>query len=120
MQYLQKAIQRSQRNSHYLFAVLFIDLDRFKMINDSFGHVVGDQLLIAIAHLLKDCTRELDTVARLSGDEFTILLEDLNDFQEATVIAKRLLDRLNDPIHLGERKVFADASIGIVFGTGYC
>ncbi|MGL6342301.1 MAG: two-component system response regulator [Waterburya sp.] len=120
MEHLTKAIQRHQRNQNYLFAVLFIDLDRFKIINDSWGHAVGDQLLMAISRLLQDCCRELDTVARLSGDEFTILLEDLQDFQDAVAIAERILEKLTLPIHLNERKVFSGASIGIVLGeTNY-
>ncbi|MGL5835740.1 MAG: two-component system response regulator [Waterburya sp.] len=117
MEYLTKAIQRSQRNQDYLFAVLFIDLDRFKIINDSWGHTVGDRLLVAIADILKECCRELDTVARLSGDEFTVLLEDLQDFQDAVAIAERLLDRFAVPIHLEENKLFCGASIGIAFGA---
>ena len=117
MEYLTKAIQRHQRNQDYLFAVLFIDLDRFKIINDSWGHAVGDQLLMAISRLLRECCRDLDTVARLSGDEFTILLEDLHNFQDATAIAERLLAKFMLPIHLQERKVFSAASIGIVFGS---
>jgi diguanylate cyclase (GGDEF)-like protein len=117
MEYLTKAIQRHQRNQDYLFAVLFIDLDRFKIINDSWGHAVGDQLLIAISRLLRECCRDLDTVARLSGDEFTILLEDLQNFQDAMAIAERLLAKFMLPIHLLERKVFSGASIGIVFGS---
>jgi diguanylate cyclase (GGDEF)-like protein len=117
MEHLQKALQRSYRNQDYLFAVLFIDLDRFKIINDSWGHAVGDQLLIAIAKILKGCSRDVDTVARLSGDEFTILLEDLQDFQDAIAIAERVLDQLTSPIHLQERKVFSGASIGIVLGS---
>jgi diguanylate cyclase (GGDEF)-like protein len=117
MEYLAKAIQRHQRNQDYLFAVLFIDLDRFKITNDNWGHAVGDQLLIAIAQILKECCRELDTVARLGGDEFTILLEDLENLQDAVVIAERLLERLVSPILLGNRKVFSGASIGIVFGS---
>ncbi len=120
MEHLQKAIQRSQRNHDYLFAVLFIDLDRFKIINDSWGHAVGDRLLIAIARLLHECCRDLDTVARLSGDEFTILLEDLEDLQDAVAIAERILDKLTFPIHIDDRKVFSGASIGIVLGgTNY-
>lgn len=117
MEHLQKALQRSQRNKNYLLALLFIDLDRFKIINDSWGHAVGDGLLIAVSRILKGCTREADTVARLSGDEFAILLEDLKDFQDAIAVAERLLDKLTSPIHLEERKLFAGASIGIVFGA---
>jgi diguanylate cyclase (GGDEF)-like protein len=117
MEHLTKAIQRHRRNPDYLFAVLFIDLDRFKIINDSWGHAVGDQLLIAISRLLQECSRDLDTVARLSGDEFTILVEDLQDHQDAIAIAERLLNKLTSPIHLHEQKVFSGASIGIVLGA---
>lgn len=117
MSYLEKSLQRTRRNKDYLFAVLFIDLDRFKMINDSWGHSVGDQLLIAISLLLKKCCRQVDTVSRLSGDEFAILLEDLSSFEEATAIAERLLDKMKSPIHLNNHKVFTGVSIGIVFGS---
>ncbi|MBW4620921.1 MAG: EAL domain-containing protein [Cyanosarcina radialis HA8281-LM2] len=117
MEYLQKAIQRQKRNKDYLFAVFFIDLDRFKTINDSWGHAVGDRLLMAISSILKCCCREVDTVARLSGDEFAILLEDLHDLQNAIAVADRLLDKLTSPIHIDEHKLFSGASIGIVFGT---
>lgn len=117
MEHLQKALQRSQRNQNYLFAVLFIDLDRFKIINDSLGHAVGDRFLVAIASLLKKCSRDVDTVARLSGDEFAILLDDLKDSNEAIAIAERLLEKLTSPIYLDERKVFTGASIGIALGS---
>ena len=117
MEHLQKALQRSQRNQNYLFAVLFIDLDRFKIINDSLGHAVGDRFLVAIASLLKKCSRNVDTVARLSGDEFAILLDDLKDSNEAIAIAERLLKQLTSPIYVDERKVFTGASIGIAFGS---
>jgi diguanylate cyclase (GGDEF)-like protein len=134
LEHLQRSLQRRQRNPDYLFAVCFIDLDRFKLINDRFGHVVGDQLLKAIALILKSCVREGDIVARLSGDEFTILLEDLQeapgamvsdrpkpDGQQATAIAiaERLLNQLRMPIALESQSVFAGASIGIVFGTSH-
>jgi diguanylate cyclase (GGDEF)-like protein len=114
LEHLQKALQRSKRNPDYLFAVLFIDLDRFKIINDSWGHSVGDQLLIAIARILKECSRELDTVARLSGDEFAILLEDLQEYNDAIAIAERIIEHFLSPIHLQDRAVFTGASIGIV------
>jgi diguanylate cyclase (GGDEF)-like protein len=117
IEHLQKALHRSKRNPDYLFAVLFIDLDRFKIINDSWGHSVGDRLLIAIARILKECSRELDTVARLSGDEFVILLDDLKNSSDAIAIAQRLLEKFLCPIYLDERKVFTGASIGIVFGS---
>ena len=116
MEHLHKTIARCQRNPDYLFAVLFIDLDRFKIVNDSWGHVVGDRLLISIASILQECSRELDTVARLGGDEFAILLEDILAVKDATAIAERILERLTKPIQLERRKVFSGASIGIVLG----
>jgi diguanylate cyclase (GGDEF)-like protein len=117
MEHLQKALYRYQRNKDYLFAVLFIDLDRFKIINDSMGHAVGDRLLVAVSYILKGCTRETDTVARLSGDEFAILIEDIQDCQMAITIAERLLEQLTSPVYVDDRKIFTGASIGIVFGT---
>ena len=117
MEHLTKSIQRYQRNQDYLFAVLFIDLDRFKIVNDSWGHAVGDTLLVAVAKIFQECCRDFDIVARLSGDEFAILLEDLIDRQDGIAIAERLLERLILPIHLEERKIFSGASIGIVFSS---
>jgi diguanylate cyclase (GGDEF)-like protein len=114
---LQRALQRSKSDSDYLFAVLFIDLDRFKIINDSLGHAVGDQLLIAIARILQDVSSTGDTVTRLSGDEFAILLNDVKDSNSAIALAERLLAKLSAPISLGDRIVFSGASIGIVLGT---
>jgi diguanylate cyclase (GGDEF)-like protein len=119
MEHLQKALQRSQRNKDYYFAVLFIDLDRFKIINDSWGHAVGDQLIVAISQVLKDCTREVDTVSRLSGDEFAVLLDNLGDPQEAIDITERLLEQMSIPISLAERTVFTGASIGIVLSNNH-
>ncbi len=116
-EHLQKSLQRCQRKEDYLFAVLFIDLDRFKIINDNWGHAVGDRLLVKISRILKECSREIDTVARLSGDEFTILLEDLRDTTDAIAVAERILERLSFSIDLEERKVFTGASIGIVLGS---
>jgi diguanylate cyclase (GGDEF)-like protein len=117
MEHLQNSLQRCYRIKDDLFAVLFIDLDRFKVINDSWGHAVGDQLLIRVAKILKKCTRQTDIVARLSGDEFVILLNDLEDFQDAIKVAERLLGELTAPIHLARHTVFSGASIGIVFGS---
>jgi diguanylate cyclase (GGDEF)-like protein len=117
VEHLQKALQRCYRNDKYLFAVLFIDLDRFKIINDTWGHGVGDRLLIAISRILKECSREIDTVARLSGDEFTILVEDLTNFKDAISIAERLLDKLTASIQIDNLQVFSGASIGIVFSS---
>lgn len=95
------------------FAVLFLDLDRFKVVNDSFGHAVGDQLLVAIARRLESCLREQDTVARLGGDEFTILLEELQESQQAIRVAERIKQKLDVPFRLSGHQVFVGVSIGI-------
>ena len=94
-------------------AVLFLDLDRFKLVNDSLGHHVGDRLLVAVARRLESALRPGDTVARLGGDEFTILLDDVCDAREATVIAERVQQTLQDPFHLDGRELVVAASIGI-------
>lgn len=117
---VELALQKTKWRKDYLFAVLFIDLDRFKLVNDSLGHTVGDQLLIAIAPLLKQCLRPTDTIARLGGDEFTIFLDELNNITEATSIAERLQATLKSPFQLEGYTVFTSASIGIVpSSTGY-
>jgi diguanylate cyclase (GGDEF)-like protein len=119
MERIDFAIQRS-RNSDYLFALLFIDLDRFKVVNDSLGHSVGDKLLIAIARLLPEDLRDTDTVARLGGDEFVILLDDIEDLTDAIQLGDRLQDRLSLPFTLEEQVIFTSASIGIALSsTGY-
>ena len=118
--HLKLAIARAQRHSEHNFAVLFLDFDRFKIINDSLGHMVGDQLLVAIARRLESGLRPGDTVARLGGDEFTILLEDLNDPAEAIALAERLQQDLTAPFNLSGNEVFTSASIGIALSTiGY-
>lgn len=117
---LASAIERSQRNSSSLYAVLFLDLDRFKVINDSLGHIVGDKLLIQVSERLSQCVRTIDMIARLGGDEFAILLEDINDEKFAIVIAERIEESLARPFILDEHEVFTSASVGIAYGTqGY-
>jgi diguanylate cyclase (GGDEF)-like protein/PAS domain S-box-containing protein len=117
---LARSLGRSKRRGDYLFAILFLDIDRFKMINDSLGHMVGDQLLISIARRLEACLRPGDTVARLGGDEFTILLEDIHDVQDATAVANRIHQDLSQPFTISGQEVFTSASIGIALSaTGY-
>ncbi|MBD2080757.1 EAL domain-containing protein [Leptolyngbya sp. FACHB-17] len=117
MDRLGHAIQLSKRHADYCFAVLFIDLDRFKVINDSLGHMVGDQLLMAIAERLGERLRPGDTFARLGGDEFVILLDDIQEDEDATEIAEGVQQALRHPFHLDGQEIFATASIGIILGT---
>ena len=120
MDHLKLAIERAKRRDDRLFALLFLDLDRFKVVNDSLGHMIGDQLLVGIARRLETHLRPGDTVARLGGDEFTILLEDINDLEETTQIAGRLQAELSVPFNLCGREVFTTVSIGIAPSTlGY-
>ncbi|CBN58973.1 EAL domain-containing protein [Kamptonema sp. PCC 6506] len=110
-----QAIRRSKQQPDYKFAVLFLDLDRFKVVNDSLGHSVGDQLLIAIAHRLTSCLHPSDTAARLGGDEFTVLLEGIQSLGDATIIAKKINHEFAQPFNLEGHEVFTTVSIGIVF-----
>jgi diguanylate cyclase (GGDEF)-like protein/PAS domain S-box-containing protein len=98
------------------FAVLYIDLDRFKIVNDSLGHLTGDALLIAVSRRLESCLRPGDVLARLGGDEFAILLNGLADEGQANAIAFRIQHSLSAPFSIGGREVFTSASIGIAFG----
>jgi len=111
--HLKLAIERSKLQHDHLFAVLFIDLDRFKNINDSLGHNTGDQLLVAIAARIGECLRPSDTIARLGGDEFAILLDGLEDWTIATSVAERIQNELLKPFSLNGHEVYTTASIGI-------
>ncbi len=114
------ALERAKRREDYLFAVLFLDLDRFKLINDSLGHVVGNQLLNAIARRLEAVLRSVDTLARLGGDEFTILLEDITDISAAIQVAQRIQNELVQSFTMNENEVYISASIGIVLSSQAC
>ena len=99
------------------FALLYLDLDRFKVINDSLGHLVGDQLLFAVSRRLESCLRQGDVLSRLGGDEFAILLNALHTDQQANVIAFRVQETLSKPFSIDGREVFTSASIGIAYGA---
>ncbi len=123
---LGRLIKHAKRRKDYWFAVLFLDLDGFKMINDSLGHLVGDQLLVGVASRLEKCLRATDTVARLGegfivarmgGDEFTVLLDDLKDPGDAKQAAERLMKSVTSPFMLGGREVFTSMSIGIALSN---
>lgn len=110
---LNQNIARAKSEESYQFAVLLLDLDRFKVINDSLGHNAGDQLLFQIAHRLRTCLRMTDTVARQGGDEFIILLENVHGLQSVTEITQRLQEAISEPILLDNQELFTSASIGI-------
>jgi diguanylate cyclase (GGDEF)-like protein/PAS domain S-box-containing protein len=111
---IERAINQRQVNPADLFGILFIDLDRFKIVNDSLGHQVGDELLIKVAKILTECARQQDFVARLGGDEFTIVLHQIQAIEDAQRIAQRINEQLATPFQLQGNTVFTSASIGIV------
>jgi diguanylate cyclase (GGDEF)-like protein len=115
---LHRLIKRSRRSPNTKFAILFLDLDRFKVINDSLGHSIGDELLIAVAKRLESALRAGDSVSRLGGDEFTILIDEVQNADEAVHISERACRALEHPFNLGGHEVFTSASIGIVISGG--
>jgi len=115
---LRGAMARAKRDDDRQYAVLFFDFDRFKVINDSLGHHLGDALLVSIASRLGDCIREVDTVARFGGDEFVVLLDGIAGVDEAVEVCERLLDVFTRPHHLLGHEVVSTASIGLVTSHG--
>jgi diguanylate cyclase (GGDEF)-like protein/PAS domain S-box-containing protein len=113
---LERAVARVQRRPDKTLALLFLDLDRFKQINDGLGHLAGDRLLTSIARRLQSCVRPGDVLARLGGDEFAVLLDDLRDSTDATRVAERMQEALRAPLQNGLSEVVVTASIGIAFG----
>jgi diguanylate cyclase (GGDEF)-like protein/PAS domain S-box-containing protein len=129
MDRLGRSFERAKRNQEKTLALIFIDLDDFKLINDNHGHLVGDQLLVAIAGRLESIVRSSDsivrfgrchTIARLGGDEFTILLEDISGAQDATKVAERIVQELAIPFVVGGRELFPTASMGVaLYNSAY-
>ncbi len=119
MSRLEQALEKALDNPRHKVNVLFIDLDRFKIVNDSLGHVVGDQLLVRIASHLQDCLRPSDLVARLGGDEFIILVEGKYDQSEIIKIAERVQEKFANPFNLNGHEVYSSASIGILQSTDH-
>jgi diguanylate cyclase (GGDEF)-like protein len=113
---LNQSIQRSKANPNYQFAVLFLDCDRFKVVNDSLGHLVGDELLVLISRRLNLYIKPQNTLARLGGDEFAILLTEIPDSHHAIELADQILESFSKPFQLERHEVFINASIGIVIG----
>jgi diguanylate cyclase (GGDEF)-like protein len=117
LQRLEQAMQRYGENPRDQFAVLFIDLDRFKVINDSVGHLVGDDLLFQVGGRIRACLKTRDVVARLGGDEFAVLLEGIVESSKALLIAERIIVELQTPFRLGTKEIFTSASIGIALSS---
>lgn len=111
---LERTLERAKKDRGYLFAVLFMDLDRFKYVNDSLGHSYGDRLLAEVAHRLESCIHHTDTVARLGGDEFTVLLENLRSPEDANLVIERIQRILQEPLMLDEHVFYVTVSIGVV------
>jgi diguanylate cyclase (GGDEF)-like protein len=120
MDRLAGALVRARRRSDYPFAVLALDMDRFKVVNDSLGHAAGDRLLVEIAARLQSSLRDGDTVSRLAGDEFACLLDDAGGADDAAVVANRILEALRAPFWVDGQEIFASASIGIALGSSDC
>jgi len=114
---VKRAFSRARRREGYRFAVLFLDLDRFKAVNDGLGHAAGDELLVQMSARLHTCLREGDTLARQGGDEFTILLDDVREPSDATVVADRIHQVTTKPFAISGHEVFATASIGIALSA---
>jgi len=125
-QRIEQAIVRAREDDSYRFAVIFLDLDRFKVVNDSLGHAVGDQLLREVASRLRQCLRilpqepqrSLDTIARLGGDEFAIILDNVDSKAFVDSIAHRLQDKVKEPYTIAGNRVYTSASIGITLAQG--
>jgi diguanylate cyclase (GGDEF)-like protein/PAS domain S-box-containing protein len=116
---LQREIAQAQRSGEPRYAVLFIDLDGFKLVNDSLGHLIGDQFLIGIAHRLQGRLRTGDALARLGGDEFAVLITNVSDPHEVRAITERMQGALAEPFDIEGREIYASASIGIVLGGAH-
>jgi diguanylate cyclase (GGDEF)-like protein len=117
IEHLRLALGRAHQNEQYRFCVLFLDLDRFKNINDSLGHPCGDQLLIMVARRLETCVRQTDVVARFGGDEFAILLDSLQDPSDAIHVAEKVLQTISAPFKLTSHEAITTASIGVALSS---
>lgn len=114
---LDQSIKRLRRNPDSLYAVLYLDMDRFKLVNKTFGHVTGDRLLMVIANRLQKLLRDVDTLARFGGDEFAILVEGIAGINEASAMADHVLRQLAAPFRLRKQEIFVTCSIGVVLGS---
>ncbi len=115
--HLRSSLERKKRHRDYSFAILFLDLDRFKVINDSLGHMIGDQLLVMLSQRLKKHIRSIDTIARFGGDEFAVLMEDTREISVVYDIAERFHGEMRSPFSIFGREIFTTMSIGIVMSN---
>jgi diguanylate cyclase (GGDEF)-like protein len=113
------ALERKQRDKNATLSVFFLDLDRFKMINDTYGHDVGDILIIEVGNRIKECLRHSDSLARLGGDEFAVLLEDLTDKAEALAIAQRIIENIKKPFTINSIAINSNTSVGVAFANAH-
>lgn len=111
---LKHALSRDVRSQEFKTVIMFLDLDRFKLVNDAYGHQVGDALIRAVSQRIGECLRGSDTLARLGGDEFAILIEDIEQIEQVEQLAQRIIQALNSPILLDDISIMTSASIGIV------
>lgn len=118
MERLQSAHRLARRHDDYDFSVLFLDFDRFKLVNDSLGHRAGDEFLNCAAARIRSCLRDVDTLARFGGDEFTVLLPDAWELREVKGVIERIREVLGEPVRFGDREFFSSVSIGVVLGAG--
>jgi diguanylate cyclase (GGDEF)-like protein len=117
LEYIKKSIGFLKQQQNYIFVILFLDINRFKVINNSLGRILGDKLLIAIAQRLKRCLRSQDFIARIGSDEFAILLSNINNINYAQTVAERLYKELIVPFDIDGYEIFVEVSIGIAVGT---
>ena len=113
MEILAGASERARRNDHYRFAVLLLDIDRFKVVNDSLGHLAGDEVLMQVATRLRGCLRPNDVIGRFGGDEFVVIVDDIDTVMQATRAAERIQTALDEPLRLGAQEITATVCIGI-------
>jgi len=114
LDFLRRKIEYKKSRKNYLFAVLFLDIDNFKSVNDKLGHIAGDRMLVSVARRLNKTVRPMDVVARFGGDEFAILLNDIVDWDDVTHIAERISEEMAVPFQICGQDIYSSASIGIV------